>query len=95
VAVSSFEFLSDFDRGCREIERVLRSSGAFFLVTPGDSPILDFGLRVLTGADADRDYGDRRKDVIPALLRHFRVEKSRAFPMPAFPIYRGFKLVRS
>jgi ubiquinone/menaquinone biosynthesis C-methylase UbiE len=93
VAVSSFEFIADFDRACEEIGRVLVPGGAFFVVTPGDSFILDAGLKVLTGADAKRDYGGRRKEVMPALERHFRIADSREFPNRIFPIYRGFKLV--
>jgi len=92
VAVSSFEFIGDFDRACEEIGRVLSPRGAFFVITPGDSPILDAGLKILTGASAKRDYGDRRKNVVPSLVRHFRVEESRAFPLPMFPIYRGLRL---
>jgi ubiquinone/menaquinone biosynthesis C-methylase UbiE len=93
VAVSSFEFIGDFDRACEEIGRVLSPGGAFFVITPGDSPILDAGLKILTGADAKRDYEDRRKHVLPALKRHFRIAESRDFPGRIFPIYRGLRLV--
>ncbi len=92
VAVSSFEFITDVEEACREIRRVLKPSGTFFVVTPGDSPLLDLGLKILTGEDAKRDYGDRRKLVIPTLRNHFRVEKTRAVPTSAFCIYRGFRL---
>jgi len=93
VAVSSFEFISDFDRACAEIVRVLRPDGSFFVVTPGDSPFLDLGLKILTGADAERDYQGKRKLVMPALLRHFRVAEERRAPTSLFCIYRGFRLV--
>ena len=92
VAVSSFEFISDFERACGEIGRVLKPGGAFFVVTPGDSPILDAGLKLLTGADAGRDYGGKRKEVLPALGRHFRVLETRCFPSSIFPVYRGLRL---
>jgi len=92
VAVSSFEFISDFDRACAEIVRVLAPGGAFFVVTPGDSPILDVGLKLLTGADAKRDYEGRRSAVMPALSRHFRIERAQAFPNSTFAIYRGLRL---
>jgi len=92
VAVSSFEFISNVDQACREIRRVLRPSGRFFVVTPGDSALVDLGLKILTGEDAKRDYGNRRKLVIPTLRRHFRVEKTRAIPTSAFCLYRGFRL---
>jgi ubiquinone/menaquinone biosynthesis C-methylase UbiE len=93
VAVSSFEFIEDLDRACLEIRRVLARRGAFFVVTPGDSPILDAGLKLLTGADARSDYGEGRKKVMPALERHFRVDAVRTFPRALFPIYRGMRLV--
>lgn len=92
VAVSSFEFISDFDRACIEIGRVLRPGGVFFVVTPGDSPLLDLGLKVLTGADAKKDYNGRRSAVMPALSRHFHIERSLAFPGSLFPIYRALRL---
>jgi ubiquinone/menaquinone biosynthesis C-methylase UbiE len=92
VAVSSFEFISDFDRACREIGRVLAPGGTFFVVTPGDSPILDLGLKLLTGADAKRDYEGRRSAVMPALSKNFRIERSRAFPTGKLAIYRGLRL---
>jgi ubiquinone/menaquinone biosynthesis C-methylase UbiE len=94
VAVSSFEFIADFDRACREIARVVGPRGAFFVVTPGDSRILDAGLKLLTGADARSDYGQRRKEVMPALARNFRIDTARTFPSALFPIYRGMKLVK-
>jgi len=94
VAVSSFEFIADPDRACREIARVLGPRGSFVVVTPGDSPILDAGLKLLTGADARRDYGKRRKQVMPSLARHFRTEASRSFPSALFPFYRGIRLVK-
>ena len=94
VAVSSFEFIGDFDLACREIGRVLAPRGSFFVVTPGDSPILDAGLKVLTGADAKRDYAGRRKEVLPALARHFRMARTKSFPSRLFPFYRGLCLVK-
>jgi ubiquinone/menaquinone biosynthesis C-methylase UbiE len=94
VAVSSFEFIADFDRACLEIGRVLGPRGVFFVVTPNDSPILDIGLKLLTGASARRDYGGRRKLVMPALTRHFRVDQLRSFPGRLLPMYWGMRLVR-
>ena len=92
VAVSSFEFISDFDRASVEIARVMKPDGAFFVITPGDSPLLDLGLKILTGADAERDYQGRRKDVLPALRRHFRVVDERKGPSSLFCVYRGLEL---
>jgi SAM-dependent methyltransferase len=94
VAVSSFEFISDFDRASDEVLRVLAPGGAFFVITPGDSPILDAGLKIMTGADAEKDYGGRRKLVMPALERHFRIGRALAFPTAVFPMYRGLRLTK-
>ena len=96
VAVSSFEFIEQLDDACREIRRVLKPNGVFVVITPGHSPLVDFGLRVMTGESPRRDYGDRRNNVMAALRRHFRVEESRTLP-PRAPssvcLYRGLKLV--
>jgi ubiquinone/menaquinone biosynthesis C-methylase UbiE len=94
VAVSSFEFISDFDQACREIGRVLAPRGAFFVITPGDSPILDLGLKIMTGADAEQSYQGRRKEVMPALGRHFRIDRSLSFPSRLFAVYTGLELRR-
>jgi ubiquinone/menaquinone biosynthesis C-methylase UbiE len=98
VAVSSFEFIPDLDRACREIRRVLGKNGVFFVVTPGHSRLVDLGLRLLTGKSARADYGKKRQLVMPTLRRHFRVEKIRALPaMPSsfFCLYRGMKLTKA
>lgn len=80
VAVSTLEFVPDLEAGCREARRVLRPGGTFVAVTPGVSPVADFGLRVLTGKSARRDFADRRQAVLPALRRHFRVERELTVP---------------
>jgi ubiquinone/menaquinone biosynthesis C-methylase UbiE len=95
VAVSSFEFILDIEQACREIRRVLKPGGAFFVVTPGQSPMVDLGLKILTGASAKLDYGDRRKLVLPVLRRHFKVERIETLPRltsSIFCLYRGLKL---
>lgn len=94
VAVSSFEFIPDFDQACREIGRVLAPRGAFFVITPSDSAILDLGLKIMTGADAERDYQGRRKEVMPALRRHFRIDRSLSFPSRLFAVYTGLRLTK-
>ena len=86
VAVSSIEFVPDLDAACHEIRRVLRPSGRFYVITPGHSPILDFGLRVLTGESADNDYGRRREAVLPTLRRYFSIEGQDTLPAVASSI---------
>ena len=98
VAVSSFEFIPDLDRACREIRRVLTKNGVFFIVTPGHSQLVDLGLRLLTGENAKSDYGKSRQRVMPTLHRHFKVQKTRALPpisTPLFCLYKGMKLTRN
>jgi ubiquinone/menaquinone biosynthesis C-methylase UbiE len=74
VTLSSLEFVPDLDAACREVSRVLRPDGAFYVVTPGQSVVLDFGLRLLTGQSASKDFGNRREAILPTLGRHFDVD---------------------
>lgn len=80
VAVSSLEFVDDLEAACREIKRVLRPGGVFIAVTPGSSPLVDFGLKVLTGKNARADFGERRQRILPTLLEHFAIQKRRTAP---------------
>jgi len=80
VAVSALEFVPDIDSAARELARVLKPSGRLVLVTPGHSPLLDWGLRFATGARARHDYAHRRERLLPALSAHFSVEAKRQFP---------------
>jgi ubiquinone/menaquinone biosynthesis C-methylase UbiE len=75
VAVSALEFVSDIDAACREIKRVLKPNGSLIVITPGHSPLVDFGLKILTGKSAKRDFDDRREKLMPTLLKHFQVER--------------------
>jgi ubiquinone/menaquinone biosynthesis C-methylase UbiE len=90
VAVSSIEFIDDIERAASEFMRILVPGGALITVMPGKSALLDLALRVATGESAERDYGDRRERVMPALLRHFRVDRVKRF----FPIYTAYRLVK-
>jgi ubiquinone/menaquinone biosynthesis C-methylase UbiE len=80
VAVSALEFVSDTEAACLELKRVLKPDGALVVVTPGHSPLVDLGLRILTGKSAKQDYDDRREKLMPTLLRHFAVERQLTSP---------------
>lgn len=80
VAVSSLEFVADLDAACEEIKRVLKPSGRLIVVTPGHSPIVDLGLKVLTGESAKKDYGDGRHRLMTALMKSFEVERRLVAP---------------
>jgi ubiquinone/menaquinone biosynthesis C-methylase UbiE len=75
LAVSSLEFVDDLERACCEVRRVLREDGAFIVVTPGQSAVLDAGLKLLTGESAHADFGERRSRILPTLERMFVVER--------------------
>ena len=74
------EFVSDLDAVCEEMKRTLTPEGSVLIVTPGKSPILDFGLRMLTGKSAKVDFEDRRENIIPTLEKHFDVKQNATFP---------------
>jgi len=96
VAVSALEYVPDIDQACLEIKRVLRDGGLAAVVTPGKSPILDAGLKLLGGEDAEENYGDRREKLLAALHRHFHVERIQRWPWPGIPwltVYRVLRLV--
>jgi ubiquinone/menaquinone biosynthesis C-methylase UbiE len=92
VAVSVLEFVNDLDAACGEIRRVLTDEGVLLVVTPGSSPLLDAGLKLLTGESANRDFGNRRQNLIPTLLRHFSVREEHRLGLPFLPIYTALKL---
>lgn len=96
VAVSALEYVPNIDAACIEIKRVLRPGGVVAIVTPGKSPVLDFGLKLLGGENAEDNYGDRREKLLAALDRHFGVEKIKRWPWPGAPwftVYRALRLV--
>jgi ubiquinone/menaquinone biosynthesis C-methylase UbiE len=80
VAVSCLEFVDNIEVAVQELQRVLKPDGRLILVTPGFSPILDWGLRLLTGESAQQDYSDRRQRLIPVLQQYFTVSEKRVFP---------------
>jgi len=92
VAVSALEFIDDLDAACTEIVRVLTPGGFFVVITPSSSPLLDAGLKLLTGESAKRDFGNRRNKVIPTLRRHFFVAERRSVGIAPLTIYTGMRL---
>jgi ubiquinone/menaquinone biosynthesis C-methylase UbiE len=80
VALSALEFVDDPRAAAREICRVLRPGGCCILVTPGQSPVVDWGLKMLTGESATSDYAGRRAQLMPALLEHLAIDARRTFP---------------
>jgi ubiquinone/menaquinone biosynthesis C-methylase UbiE len=80
VSVSAFEFVEDKENACKEILRVLNKDGIFIMVTPGDSPFLDLGLKLLTNVSANKDYGHKRKYVLPIIMEYFSISQRIVFP---------------
>jgi len=97
VAVSSLEFVRDIGAAGREIARTLRSDGRLVMVTPGHSPLLDFGLKLMTGESARKDYDARREELMPGLLQHFQIDRNRSFPRAtgSWGLYTAFSLRRA
>lgn len=95
VAVSSLEFVHDLEAVSREVKRVLKPDGRFIFVTPGTAPVLDFGLKLLTGNDAKKDFGNRRQVVLPVMRKQFVFEKTLIAPwlvgnvLPLYSAVRG------
>jgi len=92
VAASSLEFVPNIDGACSEIRRVLRPGGYFIAVTPLESPLLDAGLHLMTGESARRDFGDRRRAVVPALRRHFVEVEKKTLRWAGIPLYCALRL---
>jgi SAM-dependent methyltransferase len=95
VAVSAFDFVPDMQRASKEVRRVLKPDGTLVTVLPADSPLIDAVFRLLTGNDPQRDFGDRRAAVLPALLRNFDIERERSFPAIGgrpLRLYRALRL---
>lgn len=97
VSVSAMEFIPDVAAACREIARVLTPEGRFLIVTPGHSTLVDFGLKLMTGESAKKDYGDKRRLLLPTLWEHYQVVRQSKFPpvIGAFvPLYQAYELKR-
>lgn len=92
VALSTLEFVADLEEACCEMSRVLTADGHLIIVLPGHSLIVDLGLRLLTGADPDKDFSGRREKVIPTLLHHFTPEVVLSVaPIRGLCLYRGLR----
>src|SRR2546422_279428 len=82
IAVSTLEFVNDQESACQELKRVLTPDGFLIVVTPGHSPVVDLGLRILTGKKAQEDFQGRRESLVPTLERHFSLERRLTAPPP-------------
>lgn len=89
VAASTLEFVERIEEASSELARILGPSGRLIAVMPRKHALLDFALRLVTGEDARRDYGERREQVLPALLQHFRINRTRTFA----PVYQAYEFV--
>jgi ubiquinone/menaquinone biosynthesis C-methylase UbiE len=94
VAVSSLEFIPEIAAAAQQMQRVLRPDGCLVLVTPGDSPLADLGLRILTGKVAREDYEDRRQRLMSALTSRFAVDARCAFPRMHVHLLRLYTALR-
>jgi ubiquinone/menaquinone biosynthesis C-methylase UbiE len=97
ISISAIEFIDDLDPTCREIKRVMKKDGVFIVITPGYSSFLDLGLKILTKENAKLDYENRRKYIIPTLLKYFKPEMQITFPkysIPSLRLYYGLKLIK-
>ncbi len=95
VAVSALEFVSDLDAVCQEVIRTLSGDGRFIIVTPSKSAVLDFGLKILTGVSAKKDFANRRELILPTLKKYFNVKQKLTYPEKAsslFTIYTALEL---
>ena len=95
LAMSCMEYMDPLDQAAREMRRILKPGGAFLCVTPGNSPVIDFGHDLLTGRSVRNGYGDRRSALIPTLSRYFTVQEELTMPRfggPLVTLYRGYRL---
>ncbi len=80
VVVSALEFVTDIDQVCAEMHRVLTPDGTLCVVTPGQSRLIDLGLRVLSGEKAEDTFTGGRAKVVPTLHRYFTEVAVAEFP---------------
>ena len=94
VAISSLEFVANIDAALPEIRRVTNAGGCLIVVTPGHSAVVDWGLKILTGANANADYDRRRHNLLPAISKRFVIETQRLFPPVAGHVVRLYAALR-
>jgi SAM-dependent methyltransferase len=91
VTVSTLEFVPDVAAAVGELVRVTRHSGRLVIVTPGQSALLDLGLKILTRERAEDTFQGRRSLVVPAVERSARILEVRTLPVGIgrlLPLYR-------
>jgi SAM-dependent methyltransferase len=91
VTVSTLEFVPDVAAAVSELVRVTAKGGRLVIVTPGQSRLLDVGLRVLTRERAEDTFEGRRSLVVPAVQRSARIIEIRTLPVGVgrlLPLYR-------
>jgi SAM-dependent methyltransferase len=92
VTVSTLEFVPEVAAAVAELVRVTRIGGRLVIVTPGQSALLDLGLRVLTRERAEDTFEGRRSLVVPAVERSARILEIRTLPplvgRRILPLYR-------
>jgi SAM-dependent methyltransferase len=92
VTVSTLEFVPDVAAAVGELVRVTRPGGRLVIVTPGQSALLDLGLRILTHERAEDTFQGRRSLVVPAIERSARILEVRTLPVGIgrrlLPLYR-------
>lgn len=94
VAVSALEYVDAIDEACRQLCRILEPQGCLVVVTPGASPVVDAGLRLLTGESARQNYDMRRQALRTALDRHFDLDDERHFPPAGGALLRLYTALR-
>lgn len=95
VAMSCIEYMDPLDHAAQEIRRVLKPKGVFLFVTPGNSPLIDFGHDLLTGRKVGEGYGNRREALIPTFRKYFVIQQELTAPRfggRLMTLYRGYRL---
>ncbi|HEY5012391.1 MAG TPA: class I SAM-dependent methyltransferase [Acidimicrobiia bacterium] len=92
VTVSTLEFVPDVAAAVGELVRVTKPGGRLVIVTPGQSALLDLGLRLLSGERAEDTFQGRRSLVVPAVEGSARILEVRTLPVGIgkrlLPLYR-------